>query len=276
MHPIFPEVGWHIVSKTYRAAKKFITSPPLLDAILGMDPNYETVPYFETEILRRELMRSNLTDSNPDVTVIATGMIYNPEFLKYSEQIPFDIFSLSQPEPYDLCKFTEEYRATSSFDLLASIGGLLALLQGIHVLVFGRPLFWGMFGAKLITPFGLAGKLATQAFRERLQQQYHRRAEPQDSTKTTQELGTEESGSRVEIDMTRFLLDYVIDMGPASLPNPPQEKQDSETDGSDSEDSEDEVSYQRVRGLGKEDGVEATKLEWESGTIEPVKSEDQV
>ncbi|KAF8760386.1 hypothetical protein RHS01_01343 [Rhizoctonia solani] len=220
MHPIFPEVGWHIVSKTYRAAKKFITSPPLLDAIWVWIRDTPAGTY----AVKPDRLK-------PDVT-----------------QIPFDIFSLSQPEPYGLCKFTEEYRATSSFDLLASIGGLLALLQGIHVLVFGRPLFWGMFGAKLITPFGLAGKLATQAFRERLQQQYHRRAEPQDSTKTTQELGTEESGSRVEIDMTRFLLDYVIDMGPASLPSPPQEKQDSETDGSDSEDSEDEVSYQRVRG----------------------------
>ncbi|KAF8697100.1 hypothetical protein RHS03_07800, partial [Rhizoctonia solani] len=253
-HPIFPEFRWHTVSKTYWAARKFIKSSPLSDAILGWVPTYKTVPYCES-----------------DVEVIATGMVYKPEFLKYSEQTSFANFNWSQKGPYDLCRITEEYRTTSNFDILASIGGLLALLQGIHVLVFGRPLFWGMFGAKLITPFGLAGKLATRAFRERLQQQYHRRAEPQDSTKTTQESGTEESGSRVEIDMTRFLLDYVIDMGPASLPSPPQEKQNSETDSSD---SEDEVNYERVRGLGKEDGVEATKLEWESGTIEPAKSEN--
>ncbi|CAE6416036.1 unnamed protein product, partial [Rhizoctonia solani] len=178
-------------------------------------------------MIRREPMGTNLTNSSPNAMVIATGMVYEPEFLKASEQVSFIYLKGDRPGLYNLCKITEEYRTTSSFDILASIGGLLALLQGIHVLVFGRPLFWGMFGAKLITPFGLAGKLATRAFRERLQQQYHRRAEPQDSTKTTQESGTEESGSRVEIDMTRFLLDYVIDMGPASLPSPPQEKQDS-------------------------------------------------
>ncbi|ELU37275.1 hypothetical protein AG1IA_08695 [Rhizoctonia solani AG-1 IA] len=219
-HPILPSVGWHTVSKTYRT--------------------YKVVPYCEPEMIRREPMGTNLTNSSPNAMVIATGMVYEPEFLKASEQVSFIYLKGDRPGLYNLCKITEEYRTTSS--------------------------------AKLITPFGLAGKLATRAFRERLQQQYHRRAEPQDSTKTTQESGTEESGSRVEIDMTRFLLDYVIDMGPASLPSPPQEKQDSETDGSDSEDYEDEVSYQRVRGLGKEDGVEATKLEWESGTIEPVKS----
>ncbi|GAB1527955.1 hypothetical protein RhiTH_011144 [Rhizoctonia solani] len=216
-------------------------------------------------------------------------MVYEPEFLHYSEQASFANLNSSQNEPDNWCEITEEYRTTSIFDFLASIGGLLALLQGIHILLFGRPLFWGMFGAKLITPFGLAGKLATRAFRERLQQQYHRRVEQQDPSKTTQESRTEESGSRVEIDMTQFLLDYVIDMGPASLPSPPQEKQDSEIDSSDSEDTEDsedfedsedsedfkdsgdEARYERVRGLGKEDGVEATKFEWESGMIEPAK-----
>ncbi|KAF8701222.1 hypothetical protein RHS03_06562, partial [Rhizoctonia solani] len=223
-------------------------------------------------MIRREPMGANLTNSSPNATVIATGMVYEPEFLKASEQASFIYLKGDQSGVYNLCKITEEYRTTSSFDILASIGGLLALLQGIHILVFGRPLFWGMFGAKLITPFGLAGKLATRAFRERLQQQYHRPVEPQDPTKTTQESETEGSGSRVEIDMTQFLLDYVIDMGPASLPSPPQEKEDDEIDGGN---SEDEISYLCVRGLRKEDGVEATELEWESGTIEPAKSENQ-
>ena len=36
-------------------------------------------------------------------------------------------------------------------DALSSIGGLLATLQGLHILLFGQPLWWGFFGKK--TPF---------------------------------------------------------------------------------------------------------------------------
>jgi hypothetical protein len=36
-------------------------------------------------------------------------------------------------------------------DALSSIGGLLATLQGLHILLFGQPLWWGFFGRK--TPF---------------------------------------------------------------------------------------------------------------------------
>lgn len=45
-----------------------------------------------------------------------------------------------------LCQVAEDYRLTGPFDILASIGGLLAFLQGLHIFLFGRPLFWGMFG----------------------------------------------------------------------------------------------------------------------------------
>ncbi|KAG8778128.1 hypothetical protein FRC12_025146, partial [Ceratobasidium sp. 428] len=45
--------------------------------------------------------------------------------------------------PY--CTVIEDYRKSSMFDVLGSIGGLLALLQGVHVFLFGRPLLWGMF-----------------------------------------------------------------------------------------------------------------------------------
>jgi hypothetical protein len=39
-----------------------------------------------------------------------------------------------------------DYRQHTFLDALSSIGGLLAALQGLHILVFGRPLWWGLFG----------------------------------------------------------------------------------------------------------------------------------
>jgi len=56
-----------------------------------------------------------------------------------------------------LIRVIEDYRQHTFVNILPSIGGLLAVLQGLHVLCFGRPLFWGMFGAKFLDPFGIFG-----------------------------------------------------------------------------------------------------------------------
>jgi hypothetical protein len=45
-----------------------------------------------------------------------------------------------------LYPITTEYRQQTFPDVLSSIGGLLAALQGIHILLFGQPLLWGIFG----------------------------------------------------------------------------------------------------------------------------------
>lgn len=78
-----------------------------------------------------------------------------------------------------------------------------------------------LIGAKLLTPFGLFGKAATRGFRRRLAERYGTtgderdmvfpgRADVEDSAETQ---GTARAQER--IDMTQFLLDYVLDMGPA-------------------------------------------------------------
>jgi hypothetical protein len=43
-------------------------------------------------------------------------------------------------------RIIQEYRQHTFLTALSSIGGLLAVLQGLHILCFGRPLFWGLFG----------------------------------------------------------------------------------------------------------------------------------
>ncbi|CAE6477637.1 unnamed protein product [Rhizoctonia solani] len=224
--PMEPEPGWHMVFDTHVAQRKFIVSSPVWDAIMGSDPTYETIVFFPgSQHTRQRHEISNLTDS-------ATGFIHSPEYLDASRETPRDLLRQGVRGPSNLCDTIEEYRITSSFDLLASIGGLLALLQGIHVFIFGRPLFWGMFGGKIISPFGLAGQFATSGFKRRLQEHY----QTQDTVR--------DGGNQTEahINMTQFLLDYVIDMGPASPPSRAQ-KGDIDLES----DSENEAKYIRIQ-----------------------------
>jgi len=41
----------------------------------------------------------------------------------------------------------QDVRNNTLLGAFASLGGLLALFQGLHLICFGRPLFWGLFGA---------------------------------------------------------------------------------------------------------------------------------
>jgi hypothetical protein len=49
-----------------------------------------------------------------------------------------------------LVRVIEDYRQHDFATALSSIGGLLAVLQGLHILCFGRPLFWGMLGMSFL------------------------------------------------------------------------------------------------------------------------------
>ncbi|CAE6511102.1 unnamed protein product [Rhizoctonia solani] len=232
--PIQPEFGWYKAVKTHFSLKKSIISSQLWEIVTGSDPSYDTKLFFPSSFFGRELIRVNSTDATSDARLRATGLIYTPDFLDASEQTPTAEISKWAPQG-QLCEVIEEYRLTSGFELLASIGGLLALLQGIHIFIFGRPLFWGLFGAKLIAPFGLAGALATKEFKERLQARYHYPIEPRDAKSG---LDYAHPPGVLNINMTQFLLDYVIDMGPASIPSPGCKQIKIE-----SSDSEDEGNY---------------------------------
>ncbi|KAG9120607.1 hypothetical protein FRC07_003840, partial [Ceratobasidium sp. 392] len=94
------------------------------------------------------------------------------------------------------CEVVEDYRSSTAFDALGSIGGLFAILQGVHLLLFGRPLFWG-----------IAGRCSSQGFRQRLREHYQvSPAEP-----------AGESRHEDTLRITSFLKDFVIDFGPADF-----------------------------------------------------------
>lgn len=127
------------------------------------------------------------------------------------------------------CIIVEDYRSSTAFDALGSIGGLFAIVQGLHILLFGRPLFWGLLGkyswrivcidpasersfgyfvgAKLISPFGLLGGLSSRQFRRRLKKHYTFHEQPMQSH------GTARSTLRIDA----FLRDFVIDFGPVDF-----------------------------------------------------------
>ncbi|QRW23189.1 hypothetical protein RhiXN_08225 [Rhizoctonia solani] len=224
--PMKPELGWHTVFETHFAQRKFIVSSPLWDAIMGADPAYDTTLFFpESRHTREPNQSSNFTNK-------VTGVVQSPQYLDASPETPRDLLKPGLRGPSDLCDVVEEYRVTSSFDILASIGGLLALLQGIHMFIFGRPLFWGMFGkchlkkrgsithnttsgAKIISPFGFIGQFATKGFKKRLYEKYYTSSQPGSEVPLAPNCGQ----TQIHLDMTQFLLDYVVDMGPASAPN---------------------------------------------------------
>jgi len=95
----------------------------------------------------------------------------------------------------------EEYRQHTFLDAISSIGGLLALIQGLHVLVFGRPLWWGLFGSKALNPFGVFGA-RSPGLREKMIAHYGYIPNP-----TIED----DSGAHK---LGLFLSDFMLDVGP--------------------------------------------------------------
>ncbi|KAG8779996.1 hypothetical protein FRC12_023596 [Ceratobasidium sp. 428] len=189
--------------------RKFIVSSFFHDVIVGNYPNYLTVN------LRPIATVSTLARTNSS---IAGGLIF-PATQGSSAMMDADI-GLSDARSYVGCEVIEEYRDSSAFDILGSIGGLLALVQGIYIWLVGRPLLWGLTGAKPISPFGLMGSFTLPGFRKRLREHYHTSASDCDNLKQDSSLEQDEDRIR----MVAFLLDYVIDMGPLNLPTNDQDE----------------------------------------------------
>ncbi|KAF8715210.1 hypothetical protein RHS03_00028, partial [Rhizoctonia solani] len=167
--------GFHIEAEAKLVTRKLITSSIWRDIILSSDPTYKNVPLFPLSELSTRPITPNTTASARIITRLS------PAFSYFREQ---------QQAPYD-----------SPEDDVGSVGGLFALLQTTHVFLFGRPLLWGLTGAKLITPFGFLGALGSRGFKRRLKDQYQTKA-TDDDTET--------------IRIASFLRDFVIDFGPAT------------------------------------------------------------
>ncbi|EUC60322.1 Kex protein, putative [Rhizoctonia solani AG-3 Rhs1AP] len=127
-------------------------------------------------------------------TSLNPGLMY---FRTQADQQPLDPIIRAEA-----CDFIEDYRSGTVLDVVGSVGGLFALLHAAHVLLFGRPLLWGLTGAKLITPFGLLGACSSREFKRRLKDHYHKQS-PENGSDTMR--------------IGAFLRDFVIEFGPADI-----------------------------------------------------------
>ncbi|KAF8601921.1 hypothetical protein BDV93DRAFT_524467 [Ceratobasidium sp. AG-I] len=248
--PLELSPGMYTLTGLKYAERRFITSSGILDAITGSKPKYGKIieMYQWRHIYSRPISPSDNVSSDGNYQNIAYGTVLWPTFLKSSSG--FTQADLAKDIPVRLCQVVEDYRVNSAFDVLGSIGGLLALLQGIHILLFGRPLFWGLLlGSKLITPFGLVGKLATKGFRQRLRKHYY-----PSSIQSAEDVRTA-AYTQDTINITEFLLDYVLDVGPAAAPQPKPKAQDVELRSSDielrqiSQDQDQDLHHRRSSGV---------------------------
>ncbi|QRW06849.1 hypothetical protein RhiLY_05848 [Ceratobasidium sp. AG-Ba] len=208
--------GIHTTTDLSLNRRRFIVSSGLQDAITGSQPKYINVDYFVAGTISNPINSTSPVKCPPQTTdhlyIVACGSVKVAD-----SDAPLPAITKQQIDSKVIgshCSVVEDYRQNGAFDVLGSIGGLLALLQGIHIFLFGRPLFWGMFGAKLLTPFGLVGRFATRGFKQRLRDHY---TSVPASHPTDLPAGHRLGNAVADIQITKFLFDYVLDMGPATV-----------------------------------------------------------
>ncbi|CUA71940.1 hypothetical protein RSOLAG22IIIB_09953 [Rhizoctonia solani] len=177
--------------------RRFIKSSIVRDIILHFKPDYRRLSLYP--IVESSVVTLNSSDSN-----IATATIrptLSPGLMYHRNRVTIDNFDPNEL-PARVCDYIEDYRTGTFIDVIGSVGGLFALLQAAHLLLFGRPLLWGLTGAKTITPFGLLGGCSSRGFRRRLKDEYY---------------GQSGEGGADTVQIAKFLRDFVIDFGPADL-----------------------------------------------------------
>ncbi|KAF8714645.1 hypothetical protein RHS03_00286, partial [Rhizoctonia solani] len=204
--------GSHVQAEAKLITRRLITSSVLRD-IFFKESQYDFVSLFPIN----EVGSSRYSNASLATAIIRTNM--RPGFMHFQTQKGLQDPKLIH-DSVDKCDFVDDYRSGTVFDIIGSVGGLFALLHAVHVLLFGRPLLWGLTGwsrstvelppphsatyagAKLITPFGLIGRYSSANFKSHLRREYH-------------DAPTEDGASTIQI--VKFLRDFVIDFGPAEL-----------------------------------------------------------
>ncbi|CEL60380.1 monovalent cation:H+ antiporter-2, CPA2 family [Rhizoctonia solani AG-1 IB] len=200
--------GYHTEAEAGFLSRGFISSSAWRDLILDSDPEYAYVSVYPIGIsATRPLQNSTIATARlratfkPALRYLQSRDAFDAAHWQsdsFRHVLPFS------PDVYgDGCDFVEDYRSGTILDILGSVGGLFAILQAVHVLLFGKPLFWGLMGTKLINPFGFIGSFGSENFRRRLHEKYGR--EPTKDNPDT-------------IQTAAFLRDYVVDFGHLQTP----------------------------------------------------------
>ncbi|CAE6410051.1 unnamed protein product [Rhizoctonia solani] len=192
--------GFHMDTEAKLITKRLIKSSILKDVVLNSKPTYASVSLYP-------IAESGLLSySNVSIATGEVRVTLRPGFMYFGARAVPE--NLDHPSTrIDACDYIDDYRSSTILDVIGSVGGLFTVLHGIHVLLFGRPLLWGLTGTKLITPFGIFGICSSRKFKGRLREQYYSSADT--------------------IDIVRFLRDFVIDLGPADFNPEDHPSQDS-------------------------------------------------
>ncbi|KEP45372.1 putative transmembrane protein [Rhizoctonia solani 123E] len=197
--------GSHVEAEAKLITRRFIKSSIMRDILLYAEPEYRPLSLYP--IVESSVVARNSTDRGIATATVRTSL--TPRLMSLRKQTGTQV-SMSGSD--NVCDFIDDHRTGTVVDVLGSVGGLFALLQAMHVLLFGRPLLWGLTGAKLITPFGLFGNCSSREFKRRLREDYHNTS-PEDGMETIQ--------------IGKFLRDFVIEFGPADLDFEPRPSQQS-------------------------------------------------
>ncbi|QRW06422.1 monovalent cation/proton antiporter-2 (CPA2) family protein [Ceratobasidium sp. AG-Ba] len=177
--------------------RRFIRSSIWRDTIANLEPLYDEVAIFPITNTYNALPTP---DNNAAIAIGKITPTLQPVYSAFQTRLNFDRLDWYKVG-LNVCDYVQDYRTSTFFGIIGSVGGLFAILQAWHVLLFGRPMLWGLLGAKLVTPFGMLGACSSRSFRRRLREQYYHTP---DCTKS-------EENMRVGA----FLRDFVIDFGPA-------------------------------------------------------------
>ncbi|KAF8671786.1 hypothetical protein RHS04_08096 [Rhizoctonia solani] len=188
--------GFHIEAEAQSVTRRFLTSSIIRDILLSSEPTYARTNLFPIVEVGAFVLPNN---------TLATAALRVSRKPGYAYMRDWKAFSRIDTEHLtdryrDLCTYIDDYRESTVLDAIGSIGGLFALLQAAHILLFGRPMLWSLTGAKLITPFGLFGVCSSKGFKRRLRQQYYQ---------------YDTSNNSDAFLVGDFLRDFVIDLGPA-------------------------------------------------------------
>ncbi|CEL57078.1 hypothetical protein RSOLAG1IB_08332 [Rhizoctonia solani AG-1 IB] len=216
-----PRAVFRLEAEAKLITRRFIKSSDFRDTVLRYEPEYVQRSLYPIVEIGQATLNNNTSGANITEATSIIRVTLRPGLENYyRSQEDFWNLQKGSHSPVPMCDYIEDYRAGNALDALGSIGGLFALLHAAHVLLFGRPLLWGLTGAKLITPFGLLGAFSSGDFKRRLQEHYHR--QPTHDNPEPLRIGA-------------FLRDFVIDFGPANIS--PKDETSSKDQCLDSNDS---------------------------------------
>lgn len=91
-------------------------------------------------------------NTSPSLAAVATVLLRTSlefRFTYLRDQDSYRDMQKQMGAGIQTCDFIKDVRSTNVLDVLGSVGGLFAILQSAHVILFGRPLLWGLTGSKV-------------------------------------------------------------------------------------------------------------------------------